>query len=155
MRLTLNESPTIDWRYPLSARSGPDYAASMCRRVFLWLIPVMAFLAIALGSPCAFAHERSDRALSGVAENSNASAEFRSEITVSDQSSETGKPCDCPGGHCACTVDCAAACAAAVILSDGVNFQLSWVPPAFELAPADEIAGLMPNVDLDPPRPVA
>jgi hypothetical protein len=115
----------------------------------------MAFLAIAIGSPSAFAHEHSNRALSAVAENSNASVESRSEVTVADRSSETGKPCDCPGGHCACTVDCAAACAAAAIVSDGVNFQLSRIPPVFELAAADEIAGLMPNVDLDPPRPIA
>jgi hypothetical protein len=115
----------------------------------------MAFFAIAVGSPSAFAHEYSDRALMAVPENSNASAEFASDITVARQSSETGTPCDCPGGHCACTIDCAAACAAAVIVSDGSNFQLSWVPPAFELAAADEIAGLMPNVDLDPPRPIA
>jgi hypothetical protein len=132
------------------------YVKGMRRRAFFWLVPIVAFLAIFAGSSSASAHPghvHSVAVTSSSIDNLGASSAVGP--VLSHRVSETGQPCDCPAGHCSCTIDCAAACAAAAVVTNGINFQLSWAPPAFELAPVDVIAGVMPFVDLDPPRPIA
>jgi hypothetical protein len=79
-----------------------------------------------------------------------------SDIQVSVISAdESGAPCDCPGGHCTCNVDCLAMCAVASAITNTIAFD---VLPSRSMVAIETVtfpSSWVPIGDFDPPRPIA
>jgi len=119
----------------------------------LWLIPAFLFLISVIGSANAHAHSVGPVTAQSVAEEDQDSS--LPAVQACSPGGESGAPCDCPGGHCACTVDCLAMCAATAVAADliAIDFLAARLPVAPKKD--DFSAGWIPYGDIDPPRPIA
>lgn len=152
--------PNTDCRavtdYTLGKLNWPPYIALMCSR-FLWLMPILLLLMSVIGSANAYAHASPAAGLEeSVTGYQTLDEDVQSDVQVSAASAdESGAPCDCPGGHCTCNVDCLAMCATTAAIADTVVFDF---PPAGSIITIEKMtfsANRIPNRDFDPPRPIA
>ena len=127
------------------------------RSRFVWLIPFFLLLISVIGSANAYAHSSASSGLeAATAEHQALDEGIQSSIQASVASAgESGGPCDCPGGHCICNVDCLAMCAATAAIADIVAFDLFPARSMIALEKMNFAARWVPNTDLDPPRPIA
>jgi hypothetical protein len=126
------------------------------RSRFIWFMPVLLLIFL-IGSATAYAHAQPSAGLeASTGEPQTLDEGVQSDIQVSAASAdESGAPCDCPGGHCTCNVDCLAMCATTVAFIDTIAFDFS---PAGSVIPLEKMKfsiGWTPNRDFDPPRRTA
>jgi hypothetical protein len=142
--------------YKLGKPNCPPYIALMRSR-FIWFMPILLLLISVIGSANAYAHSSPSAGLEAAAGEHQALDEgVQSHDQVSVASAdESGAPCECPGGHCTCNVDCLAMCAATAAIADNVAFDIFPGRSAIALETMNFSAGWVPKTDFDPPRPTA
>ena len=123
----------------------------------MWLMPILLLLVFAIGSSSAYAHSSPSAGLEvSVGGHQVPDEDVQSPVQVSAASAdESGAPCDCPGGHCVCNVDCLAMCATVAAIADTIVIDFF---PARSTVPLGRMmfsAEWIPNRDFDPPRPIA
>jgi hypothetical protein len=124
------------------------------RSRFIWLMPILLLLISVIGSANAYAHSSASTSLEASAGEHQALDEgVQSDIQVNATSmDESRAPCECPGGHCTCNIDCLAMCAATAAIADTVAFGFFPVRPMIALEKMSFFAGWVPDTDFDPPR---
>ncbi|MDB5392867.1 MAG: hypothetical protein JWM91_373 [Rhodospirillales bacterium] len=120
-------------------------------------MPVLLLLISVIGSANAYAHSSASTGLeASTGGNQTLDEDAQSDIQVDASSAdESGAPCDCPGGHCACNVDCLAMCATTAATGDTIAFDFF---PARAMIPLETMKfsiRSVPNTDFDPPRPIS
>lgn len=144
--------------FSLFTSDRSPYIGRMQRRLLSWLMPIFVLLALLAGSSAASAHpghghgDSVHRINAGFATTSVRPVDAAARTS---RLSETGAPCDCPGDHCNCSIDCLAFCSAASAIVDDASLQFLPARPIFAPMPAKAGVGWTPGADPDPPRPSA
>ena len=112
------------------------------RKLLSWLWPTALWLAFLTGSPAALAH-------AGHAHLPGLSS------SVEAAGPASGADCHCPGMLCACSADCLALCAAAIIAADQPGLVFLPGRTILNLAHSQLGPGRLPATDPDPPKPIA
>jgi hypothetical protein len=125
------------------------------RSRFIWLMPILLLLISVIGSGNAYAHHSLSSGLQATAsEHEVWEGGIPSDVQVSViLADESGEPCDCPGGHCTCNVNCFAMCAATSAITNTIVFD---VLPSRSMVAIETVtipSSWIPIGDFDPPRP--
>ena len=123
------------------------------RSKFIWLVPVLLLLIALIGSGNADAHSSLSSGLETTAAEHEDGENYVQVSVIS--ADETGEPCDCPGGHCTCNVDCLAMCAATPAIAGVIVFDFVPVRAKIALETVNFSASWVPIRDFDPPRLIA
>lgn len=120
-------------------------------------MPILLLLVSAIGSGTAHAHSSLSSGLEATASEHEALEDGTpSDVQVSvTPADESGEPCDCPGGHCTCNVDCLAMCAATVAIAEIIAFDVAPARSMIAIETMSFDVSWVPIRDFDPPRPVA
>ena len=119
-------------------------------------MPILLLLISAIGSGTAYAHHGPSSGLEAMASGPVRERAIPSAVQVSVSSAdESGEPCDCPGGHCTCNVDCLAMCAATAAIANTIAFDALPVRSMIAIETVAFPASWVPIRDFDPPRPIA
>jgi hypothetical protein len=126
----------------------------MCRQL-LWLLPIFVFMVLAGLSPVASAHP--EHAHEALAQSTNHEAGPAidgptGERPIIQAASTTSAPCNCPAGHCGCSVDCTTHCANGAAIFDLPDLRPMRGQQAFTPGRVTRIAEWTPRTDCDPPR---